>query len=75
MGNRRRNNMKDKQLESLEFDGEGGDCGLSFWGQCPDCKERIHIAESVWWDTKCKCNREWHLSISSYCYDKKEYER
>jgi len=48
------------------------DSGITFEAQCPDCLEQIHVAESQWWESKCKCGRVWKLEIN-ICADKEVY--
>ena len=48
----------------VEFQGALGDAGLHFTAQCPECGEHIHVAESGWWDTECKCGYTWRLEVN-----------
>jgi hypothetical protein len=61
-------------IDSVEFNGINGDCGISFKGRCPDCGDGIHVAESSWWDTECSCGIEWVLNIEMIGYKRKVKE-
>lgn len=47
------------QIDELQ---EANDAGLRAYITCPECGERVHIAENPWWDASCKC-RKWSLRI------------
>lgn len=55
----------EKELISneIEFLHSGSDSGMTFSVKCPECKMKIRIAESQWWDTECECRLHWSLEI------------
>lgn len=45
--------------------GPGCDCGQIYETKCPQCKEKLRLADDQWWEAKCECGRTWRLVISA----------
>lgn len=60
--------MMDERIYAIneELETHETDSRITFKAQCPDCKEQIRVAESQWWESKCKCGRVWELEINIY---------
>ena len=50
-------------ITTADFIEHGSDCGAIFEMTCPECGDRIRLAESGWWDTTCECGIKWELEI------------
>jgi hypothetical protein len=61
--------MEMKEIKTgAEFTDHGSDCGAIFEITCPECGDRIQLAESGWWDTTCSCGIKWGLVIYAEGY-------
>ena len=51
------------ETADLKITGLNAECGDSFEGFCPKCHEKLSVATSQYWETKCSCGYEWKLVL------------
>ena len=49
-----------KDMEIQHINSDAGDISISWL--CPNCKQELIWAESMWWGLKCRCDY-WNLEI------------
>lgn len=41
-----------------------GDAGITLSAKCPNCGDRLKVAELQWWDEVCSCGNRWYLVLN-----------